>query len=122
MFISVEKHLEIPANATCACPGKVLPYTCTVDGGNATIWGGTAFNCTENEIILDHREFNNRASGECNNGAIQGQSVDVIGTYYISQLNVTVSSELNNKTVYCMIYNNTTIGESLIKVVGEYGY
>jgi hypothetical protein len=103
----------------------VLSYTCTVEGGNITIWSGSAFDCAENEIILCHNEFDNGTSGECNDGGIIGQSVNIFGAhYYISQLNILVSNELNNKTVNCSsdseIYNNSIIGESWINVAGNY--
>ena len=117
---SVENQFESPASAMCACPGEVLTYTCTIAGGEVTIWGGSAFDCEENEIILDHREFNNGTSGKCNDGAIVGQSVDINGTCYTSQLNVTVSKGLNNKTVNCSSDSVMYIGESQINVAGNY--
>ena len=122
--ISVRNQFESPANATCACSGEVLAYTCTVDGGRATIWGGSAFDCAGNEIILHHNNFTNRTfeSGECNNGSILGQSIGVNGTYYTSQLNITVSPGSNDKTVTCASDSktySTSIGESLIKVAGK---
>ena len=111
-------QFKIPVNAMCACPEEVLSYICTIKGSNTTIWGGSAFNCATagNEINLIHPSG---TSGECNNGAILGQSVTVDGTHFTSQLNVTVSSELNNKTVTCSSDSGNT-GESLIKVAGKY--
>ena len=111
-------------SAMCACPGEVLTYTCTVDGGNVTIWGGSALNdCAGHQIILDHRQFNNPgASGECNDGYILGKSVDINGTCYTSQLNVTVSNRLNNTNVTCSsdLLVHMPLGESLITVAGKY--
>ena len=105
----------------CACPGEVLTYTCTVDGGNVTIWGGSALiDCAGNndsEIKLYHRDP--EAMGECNDGYILGQSVDVKGSCYTSQLNVTVSNGLNNTTVNCSSDSVMHIGESLIRVAGK---
>ena len=115
-------HFKIPGNATCACPGEVLSYTCTVGGGNTTVWGGSAFKCatTGNEIkLIHHYSFINETSGICNNGTILGQSVNVDGMHFTSQLNVTISSELNNKTVTCSSDSGNT-RESLIKVAGKY--
>jgi hypothetical protein len=116
----VESQLDIPANATCACPGEVLTYTCTVDGGNATIWGGPAFDCAGNSINLTHLSFKNGTSGKCNDGAILGESVKVDGTLYTSKLNVTVSNALDNKIVTCSSDLKPNIGKSKIKVAGKY--
>ena len=114
-------QFKIPANAMCACPGEVLSYTCTIDSGNTTIWGGSAFDCTTtgNEIKLIHHNFINWTSGKCNNGAILGEIVNVDGTHFTSQLNVTISSELNNKTVTCSSDSGNT-RESLINVAGKH--
>ena len=95
-------------------------YNCTVIGGGATLWSGTAFDCAtnENDIILRHNEFNSSTSGECNQGDITAQSVRVQDNRFISQLNVTVSNELNNKTVKCSTTNSmVTVGESRIRVI-----
>ena len=125
----MKSQLISPANVTCACPGDVLTYTCAVEGGNVTIWSGSAFDCAEREIVLNHDEFNHGTSGECNNGAIKGHSVSGYWGYYISQLDILVSDELNNKTVSCSsdseIYNNycnnnNIIGESWINVAGKF--
>ena len=119
----MRNQFESPANATCACPGKVLTYSCTIDGGRATIWDGSAFDCARNEITLIHHNFTDGTSGECNAGAILGQSIGVDGTCYMSQLNVGISPVLNNKIVTCssdsMMYNYNNIGESRIKVPGK---
>ena len=117
----VEGQLESPANVTCACSGEVLTYTCTIDGGNATIWGGSAFDCAGNAIELTHLSFANGTSGKCNNGAILVQSVKVDKTFYTSKLNVTVSNGLDDKTVTCSSdLKSNIIGESKIKVAGKY--
>ena len=97
----------------------MLTFTCIVEGGNFTVWGGSAFECAGNEIVLDHRGFYHGTSGQCNNGAIVGQSVDINGIYYTSQLNVTVSNGLDKKTVNCSSDLNMHIGESLINVAGK---
>jgi hypothetical protein len=109
--------------ASCACLGEVLTFTCTVvDSGNgATVWGGSAFNCASNEIILLHPSFNRGTSGECNDRAIIGESVSMSddGTCFTSKLNVTVSIRLSNKTVYCSNSGVQSIGSSKIKVAGK---
>ena len=102
----------------CACPGQVLTYNCTVVGGRATLWSGTAFDCSPNEIILRHNEFNDGTSGECNQGAIIAQSVGVQDNCFTSQLHVTVSGGLHNKTVNCSMINSmATVGEAQIRVI-----
>ena len=114
----METQFISPANATCACPDEVLTYSCTVNG-SVTMWGGSAFDCAGNGIILGHENFIGGTSGECNDGAIVGQSVDVSGAYYTSQLNIIVSDGLNNKVVTCSSDSMTYIGESLIEVAGK---
>ena len=113
----------MPGNTQCACPGDLLTYTCTVVGARTTLWGGTAFNCpsTTNEIVLRHSQFAvGGASGDCNNGAIVGQSVGVEGNRFTSQLNVTVSTSLNNKTVQCAYDSGVqmnTVDEASLNVI-----
>ena len=119
-FNSVESQFESPPNATCACPGKVLTYTCSVVGGSATIWGGSAFDCDRNEIVLHHGDFSNGTSGRCNDGAILGESVNVDGNLYTSQLNVTVHKGLSYKIVTCSSNLMQNIGKSEMKVAGKY--
>ena len=118
-----------PANTICACPGETLNFTCTIistsgTSGAATIWNGSAFTCSENEIPLLHNGFNssNGQSGVCNNGAILARSVGVNGNCYTSQLRVTVSAGLNNKTVACLLSPiMQQIGYTLITVANLAG-
>ena len=105
----------MPDNTQCTCPSDLLTYTCTAVGGGTTLWGGTAFDCpsTANEIILRHSLFAVRgAFGDCNNGAIVGRSLRVENNCYISQLNVTISTSLNNKTVQCA--HNSDVGTNTV--------
>ena len=46
----------------CVCPGRELRLECTVVGGFATVWSGTAFDCEAqgNEIVLCHSQFLNQ--------------------------------------------------------------
>lgn len=97
-----------------SCPGEVLTIQCAIMGGGATVWQGTAFQCDGNNrdiIVLRHTQFRRsyKPGGICNNGAIVAQAIGVVNDSYISQLNVTVSPELNNTTVECWHdYNLTT--------------
>ena len=84
-------------------------YECTATGtifGN-TIWEGNAFRCPLEEIILQHHHFL-EAYGVCNGGSIVERSLRVENeTYYISQLNVTISSDLVGKSIKCFYDDNT---------------
>ena len=82
----------------------MLTFECEVIGGVSTVWKGTAFTCpaTNNEIILLHSRFNNKLSGECNNGDILAESIEVAdGNKYTSLVNVTFNPLLIGKTVEC---------------------
>ena len=95
---------SVIGNADCTCPEDILVLTCIVDGGVITLWRGTAFSCptTNNEILLRHTLIASRtASGACNNGAIVGRGLGEEDNVYTSQLNVTVSSDLNSQTIEC---------------------
>ena len=96
----------------------MLTYNCTVVGGGATLWSGTAFNCSTNEIILRHNQFNDGTSKECNQGAIIAQSIGVQDTCFTSQLCIIVSTALNNQTVKCSRINSmVAVGEVQIRVI-----
>ena len=88
------------------CPGYTLIYECTVIGEHfgATVWGGSAFSCQGlgDEIILLHHLFPESALGECNHGSMAGYSIRIDnGSYFTSQLNVTVSSDMIGKSITC---------------------
>jgi hypothetical protein len=100
-------------------------FECTVSNGSGgtTVWQGSAFDCARNEILLRHSQFESQmASGECNNGAITGRGIRNLDDAFTSQLNVSVTTNLQGKTVEC-IYDNgttTTIGSSsIIITTGE---
>ena len=82
----------------------MLTYICDITRAGNTIWNGSAFNCIKkfNEIILRHSQFGTGSgtSGSCN--GIVARSIGVGGTNdFISELNVTVSTSLHNKTIQC---------------------
>ena len=87
-----------------------MTFQCEVDGGpfGATVWRGSAFACTSQEIILTHGEFSqmNGAQGECNSGSIMAHSISVENGSYVSQLNVTFSSDFIDKSVECIYDDN----------------
>ena len=98
---------------------------CTVIGtrSGATIWAGSAFSCAGNEISLRHESFfqSGGISKDCNRGAIVGKSVSMINeTCFTSELNVTVSTELNFTTVSCSLDSGTQpIRTALITLAGK---
>ena len=115
-------------SVTCACPGEVLTIECAIIGGGSTLWEGTAFQCESihnNFIALRHSQFSasEKPQESCNNGAIVASAIRVVNNTYISQLNVTVSLEMNNTTVECVHdYNLTsTIVKSILVIVSATG-
>lgn len=106
----------------CTCSGDVLTYECRVVDGSATVWRGSAFDCPSSggEIVLRHSQVaSGGAVGVCNNGAIVGQGVSVVDNCFTSQLNVTLSSRLNGKSVECAHFNNVNtavVSNSLVNI------
>lgn len=109
----------------CVCPGDVVTYECTVCGGRVTVWGGSAFQCANQEILLSNRNFGTSgASGVCNDGAIVGRGISAENDCYTSQLNITFTDGLQNSTIVCSVDNGTysrAIGRDLLrKSTGKY--
>ena len=116
VLILVCHLVSASANGTfqaVSCPGDVLTTECAIMGGGLTVWQGTAFQCvsTSNKIILRHSGFgvSHNPAGSCNDGTIVAWALGVVNDSYTSQLNVTVSLELNNTTVECWHYYNLTL-------------
>ena len=100
----------------CVCPGHELRLECTIVGGVATVWTGSAFDCPAlfNEIVLIHYRFASGTHyGRCNNGRIIVRSInttsDSDGIKYISQLIIQLdeNGRLKGRTVKCVHYNLT---------------
>ena len=93
------------------CLDWTLTYECTVRGdlGGATVWTGIALHCPNDEIFLDHWYFTDQYGifKGCNNGATVAQSLSAQDNLYTSQLNVTVTHDVAEKTIMC-IYNDGT--------------
>ena len=94
-------------------------------GEGATRWTGTLFNCrTPGGILLRHTKFeNDNAAGECNNGSLVAHSTGVVYTNnsrcFVSQLNISMNTFINNKTVTCShVYDTreTVVNTSTIDV------
>ena len=99
----------------------MLTFICNINEGGITLWTGSAFSCNSNDILLRHSQFSlpGGASGSCNNGSITGQSIGVTDGCYSSELDVTVSPDLNGRTILCNHDGTTqrTIGASTLNVV-----
>ena len=119
----------------CVCPGRELRLGCTVVGGFATVWRGTAFDCLGlgNEILLRHTQFElGRATGMCNNGMIIARNLNrtfdgFTDSTFTSQLIInlpllnTTSNTLDGRTVECTLSDPggiTVIGSYTIAVTG----
>ena len=115
-FIDTGTLALLTQKTTCTCFGYNVTYECTVIGSlfGSTIWGGSAFNCSLEEIILQHRLFPENAHGECNNGYIMGKSIRIDNeTYYTSQLNVTITSDVIGKSIGCFYDNNVGMKQQI---------
>ena len=124
IFVVVRSTTDTQAtweDASAHCPGELLVVECSVMGGSATVWQGTALEqCmhnTEKGIILRHSQFHvpGKNSGSCANEAIVARAIGVVNNSYVSELSVTVTPEMNNKTVECVQSSN--ISEPAIKTI-----
>ena len=126
------EHNVVPFNglsqvAGCLCPGETVTYQCALSGGTATVWRGSAFDCTStsNSLTLHHSQYTSgNSSGDCNSHNILGQGVSVANSTYVSVLNVTVNSNYSyskNEMIECVYFDGarlipigrTTINASL---------
>ena len=81
-----------------------------MSGSGATVWKGTAFDCSlsSNEFVIFHDiNYTSQKPQTCNNGAIIGRVVGTENDSYTSQITVQVSDELNGTTVVCAHDNGT---------------
>lgn len=112
--LGMESRFRLTSSSDCICPNNTLIFECTVMTGVETVWRGSAFNCITNDtnemILLDSDNSRLEESVSiCNNGAIFGQVVEFENSNYTSQLSVTISSDMFNKSIECSTQNNTTI-------------
>ena len=96
----------------CACPGNNLIFECTVVGadGGTTQWTGDAIHsCSVPVIFLRHRDFitGTTQSMVCNGGEIIIRSLRVESDCYTSQMDISFSNTLINRTVICAYDNGT---------------
>lgn len=111
-FFIARNELKL-TTSDCACPGHIQIYVCNVVGSRVgtAVWQGTALNCEVGTVIhLLHSEFTSErgAFGTCNGGAIVGKNLRIENNQYISQLNVTLSSDMNGETIECVHDDGTT--------------
>ena len=94
------------------CPGQEAVFRCTVDGGVASIWQGSAIeNCSDGSVILRHSQFGNglTINKTCGaSGSITGEAISAENGSYISHLTIFAYEELNGGIIEC-----TTVGELL---------
>ena len=114
--------LERTDGSSCVPEGNTVVYQCTVTditmGGLSTIWRGSAFNCSQNRIILVHIQYGMGITQSCSNGALVGEGIGNITNDYTSQLSVTANSDLNGTTIECVLTPSTVIGSDTILVGG----
>lgn len=114
-YFTAQNEFSPTDTITCACPNEVLIFNCTVVGGSATVWSGSAFTCAGGEIILLHSDFPSGTSGECSDAiTAYSNGPRVESECYTSQLRVNVSSEMNNKTITCS--GSGIVGETFLLV------
>ena len=103
----------VQVNSCALFEQGAIVYECTACGEGGTEWTGSLFDCASNGIILRHGQFEDGsasgARGECNNGAVTALTAHSIGVLrenntncYISQLNISMNTDINNKTVTCI--------------------
>jgi hypothetical protein len=92
---------KLKFNSNCTCEGYDQVYECRVTGSGATVWNGSAFNCpaTNNDIHFFHSSSGIETT--CNDGAIVGRTIRAENNTYISQLTVSVSTEMISMNVSC---------------------
>ena len=106
-------HFRVLTTNDCDCQRNSVTFECSVLGGTATVFQGSALSCgaTSNEISLLHSRFNtsNGTNGLCNDGLIVAQSVRIESNCYTSTLNVTfISPNLIGRMINCIKDDGTT--------------
>ena len=112
-----------------------MSYECAVAKSGyfgTTVWRGSAIDCPGGEINLLHRLYNDtethisiHAYGECSNGSIVAQGVRIENGTYISQLNVSVSTDMIGRSIQCFedtTYSTLLVGSAIISTSGKDSY
>jgi hypothetical protein len=89
------------------CQSNSVTFECSVRGGIATVFQGSALNCydSSNEISLLHSRYNTitGTNGTCNDRVIVARSVSIESNCYTSTLNVTfISPDIIGRTIKCL--------------------
>ena len=115
---------ELVAINNCICEGYDQVYECRVTGSGATVWTGTAFDCSNNEIIILHGSSSTGVEITCNDGAIVGRLIRAENNTYVSQLTVSVSSQMVGTRISCSHDSRGThlIGSSVLTLSTGIGY
>ena len=93
---------------SCVCSNDVVTYKCTVCDVFATVWEGTAFECSGGEITLANSDFGTPAAvGVCSNIMARGLSIN--NSCYTSELKVIFDTALQNHSIECNADNGTHI-------------
>ena len=124
-LVQADPGLVLPQERTtglgCIPSGRTVIYKCTVtDPSNSalgsTVWSGSAFRCPtkSNRIMLAHSHFSETA--EC--GGLQVEALTAAGNNYVSQLNLTATTELNIKNISCSLSGLTLVGSDILLIGG----
>ena len=88
------------------------------------MWTGTAFDCSNNAIIILHSSTSTGVEITCNDGAIVGRLIRAKNNTYVSQLTVSVSAQTVGTRISCSHDSRGThlIGSSVLTLSTGIGY
>lgn len=127
MPIAVPVRNELMPLSDCICQNYSLTLTCTVVGGGATVWKGSAFRtCPFQEILLVHLFGENSSiTKQCNDGLTEFNAYPVINEQqmqFTTALNISsFPLSLNGTNVECVHddgMRNYTIGTRRLLLTG----
>ena len=115
------KGIKLSLLSTCTCLGHEVIYECTVSGGGATSWEGTALeSCSWSTILLRHSEFNNSNYGintTCGtSGHIYSRAVSSNNEIYTSQLILNVSNDTVGDSIECSGQGDSEEGAESLQI------
>ena len=118
-------QLALPKERTtgleCVPEGKTVSNECTVNdptGNGSTVWLGSAFNCSDSEIVLSHSAYSGvGVSGVC--AGLSAQSVSENGTEFTSTLTLTATAQLNGTTINCTLNGMVSFGSKTLLLEGN---
>ena len=115
-------QLALPKERTsgleCVPEGKTVSYECTVNDptdNGSTVWLGSAFNCSDSEIVLSHSAYSGvGVSVVC--AGLSAQSVSENGTEFTSTLTLTATAQLNGTAINCTLNGMVSFRWETIRV------